>query len=265
MFIGLSPWLLRASTSWRVDRPASSEDRATRRAAGEGHRSRAVDPMADLAARAGAYNEPESEHDGRHRLRCHRCACRERGEVVRRSGCARQPAGTKNVLQHFLFHRARRDDRTWAQPCKLANRWRRKATLAPRISSARRRDGRRRVARSAGIDLYRRCPRGDLLAVRAIARVGLSLGPDFDLSDVAASLQSAAERGDAESCFYLAHMHRRGQGVERDASRASEWMRRAVELGFDPARTAKRQAAFAAPRRKFHTAPAYTTDYPITD
>ncbi|MEC9046818.1 MAG: hypothetical protein VYA51_02305 [Planctomycetota bacterium] len=273
MFIGLfaSGYFGRAHPGASIAfwKRAVSEDRAhAARGLVKVTGSRAVDPMVDPAARAGAYNElgilsmTDGIDDAAINARVGNAA-RWFAEAAARGS----QAGTKNVLQHFLFHRARRDDRDLGAALQACQQMATQgdARAAYLIGLA--------VETGVGVPpdprgaltFYRRCPHGDLLAVRAIARVGLSLGPEFDLSDVAAPLQSAAEVGDAESCYYLAYMHRRGQGVERDASRASEWMRRAVELGFDPARTAKRQAAFAAPRRKFHTAPPYTTDYPITD
>jgi TPR repeat protein len=228
--------------------------------------SRAVDPMVDESARARAYNElgilsmSEGIDDAEADARVGNAA-KWFAEAAQRGS----EDGAKNVLQHFLFHRARRSDRDLGAALEECQQLgvRGDARAAYLIGLA--------VETGVGVQpdlrgalaFYRRCPNGDLLAARAIARVGLTLGSDFDLGAVAAPLLDAAESGDGESCYYLAHMHRRGQGVDLDEARARTLMRRAAELGFALARDA--DAAFAAPRRKFHTAPPYATAFPVTD
>ena len=233
--------------------------------------SRAVDPQVDASSRAAAYNELGvlSMTDGIDDA----SAAARVGSAAKWFAEAAQRGsddGAANVLQHFLFHRARRSDADLGaalERCQqLAVRGDARAAfligLAVETGVGVRPDPR------GALTFYRRCPDGDLFAARSIARVGLRSGPGFDLSDVAPTLSSAADDGDAESCFYLAYMCLRGQGVARDAARGRALLERAAELGFEPAVDAAGSASpqpFAAPRRRFMTSPPYATSFPISD
>jgi TPR repeat protein len=114
--------------------------------------------------------------------------------------------------------------------------------------------------------LYRECGPGDVYAVKGIVRIGLAAGQAIDLGPAVPLLEQAAERGDGESCFYLAYMHQLGRGVPRDAAKARAMRERAQQLGFEPAVLAKQQAempAFQPPRRKFMARPAWSTAFPL--
>lgn len=232
--------------------------------------SRAVDPMVDTQARAAAYNElgilsmTEGLDDASPEARIGNAA-RWFAEAQQRGS----DEGAKNVLQHFLFRRARRSDRDLgaalqrAQELGVGGDPRAAFLIGLAVETG---VGVRPDPRGA-LSFYRRCPPGDRFAARGIARIGLTSGARFDLSRVAPVLQQAAAEGDAESCFYLSYMHRRGQGVARDVDRADELLRRAAELGFEPAvaaRAEERVPPFQAPRRKFLIAPRYATAFPIT-
>ncbi len=237
--------------------------------------SRAVDSQVDSPARADAYNElgvlsmtagiDDAAADARVGS-----AARWFAEAAQRGSSE----GSKNLLQHFLFHRARRSDQDLGQAlarCQqlaLAG----DARAAWLIGLAVETGVGVRPDPLGALRFYRRCPEDDLLRARSVARVGLSLGPAVDLAEVAPRLTRAAAAGDAESCYYLAYMHREGRAVARDLERADQLLRRAAELGFEPASravaaglfAAGAEAAFQAPRRKFLTAPAYATAFPVT-
>lgn len=232
--------------------------------------SRAVDPMVDGASRAAAYNElgilsmSEGVDDATLEARVGNAA-KWFAEAAERGS----DDGARNVLLHFLFHRARRSDADLGaalQRCQaLAVEGDARAAFLIGLA----------VETGVGVapDLrgalrfYRACPPDDLFAARSIARVGLASGPRFDLGAVAPALEAAAAAGDAESCFYLSYMARRGQGVVRDLARAATLMERAASLGFEPAVGLDPAAPpeFVAPRRMFLTAPDYLTSFPITD
>jgi len=229
--------------------------------------SRAVDPMVAGSAQGAALNELGvlSMTDG---------VDDEESLDVRIGSAANWFAeaaqrgneeAAKNLLHHFLFHRARRSDADLGsslrrcQELGLQGDARAAFLIGLAVETG---VGVKPDLRGA-LTFYRRCPSADLFAARAVARVGLSLGPEFDLSGVAATLAMAAAEGDGESCFYLSYMHRRGQGVARDVARAAELLREAAAYGFAPASAA--QPRFVSPRRKFVTAPPYETSFPITD
>ncbi|MFN3244211.1 MAG: hypothetical protein ACE37K_22080 [Planctomycetota bacterium] len=232
--------------------------------------SRAVDPMVDGAARAAAYNElgilsmTEGIDDASEQARIGNAA-----KWFAQAAELGSDEGSKNVLQHFLFHRARRSDRDLgaalqrAQTLGVQGDARAAFLIGLAVETG---VGVRPDPRGA-LSFYRRCPPTDPFAARGIARIGLAAGPGFDLRAVAPELQRAAEAGDGESCFYLSYMHRRGQGVERDEARANQLLRRAAEAGFEPAVAARgRDEAppFAPPRRKHMSAPPFTTAFPVS-
>ncbi|MGC6487856.1 MAG: hypothetical protein ACON4Z_09450, partial [Planctomycetota bacterium] len=200
--------------------------------------SRAVDPQVEGPARAAAYNElgilsmTEGIDDS--------SAASRVGSAARwfaESAARGSDDGAKNVLHHFLFHRARRSDADLGaalercQSLGLAGDARAAFLIGLAVETG---VGVRPDPRGA-LRFYRACPADDLFAARAIARVGLSAGPGFDLRGVVAPLTAAADLGDAESCYYLAFMHQRGQGVARDVARGAALLARAADLGFEPA------------------------------
>ena len=91
-------------------------------------------------------------------------------------------------------------------------------------------------------------------------------GAAIDLGPVVLALQAAATAGDGEACFYLAHMHSLGRGVDQDMSKVSELMSRAAGLGFEPAIDAVKRdklQQFRTPRRKFLAHPDWSSDVVI--
>ncbi len=230
--------------------------------------SRAVDPQVEVSARAAAYNElgilsmTEGIDDAPAAARIGNAA-RWFGEAAERGS----DDGAKNLLLHFLFHRARRSDADLGaalercQALGLSGDARAAFLIGLAVETG---VGVPPDPRGA-LTFYRRCPAGDLFAARAIARVGLLSGPGFDLSGVAPALMAAADRGDAESCYYLAFLYLRGQGVRQDEERGRALLERSAELGFEPAASASPAAPFVAPRRRTMTAPPYATSFPVSE
>ncbi|MFY9345605.1 MAG: hypothetical protein WAT39_24150, partial [Planctomycetota bacterium] len=85
---------------------------------------------------------------------------------------------------------------------------------------------------AAALKHYRDRGLGDAFAAKGIARLGLQPGGNLiDLAGVEATLTRAAANGDAEACWYLAHMAAAGRGAVRDEGQARQWLARAAELG----------------------------------
>lgn len=179
-------------------------------------------------------------------------------------------AGQLNVLQHFLQHRARRDDATLgralqrAQQLALAGDGQAAFLIGLAIETG---VGVAPDARGA-LTFYRRCGDDDPFAQKAIARIGLAPGNTLDLRGAAAVLGPLSEAGDGEAAYYLAHMHRLGRGVEADPERAATLLQRAAAAGFEPAKLAVQQRTddlppFTSPRRKHLAFPPWATAYPL--
>ena len=231
--------------------------------------SQAVDPMVETSAQAAAYNElgvlsmtDGIDDDEAVEVRVG-SAAKWFAEAAQRGS----DDGLKNVLQHFLFHRARRSDRdlgaALARCRQLASGGDARAAFlfGLAVESG---VGVKSDLRSA-LQFYRICPAGDADATRALARVGLKAPGALDLSELLDPLAVAADVGDAESCYYLAYMYWRGQGVARDVARAEALFERAGELGFVPAANGAALAErFVAPRLKHMSPPPYATSFPVT-
>ena len=230
--------------------------------------SQAVDPKVEKSAQAAAYNELGvlSMTDGIDDDEAVKVRVGSAANWFAEAAQRGSDDGFKNVLQHFLFHRARRSDRDLGaalERCReLADAGDARAAflfgLAVESGVGVRPDLRRALM------FYLKCPAGYDHVTRALARVGLKARGAFDLSKISAPLAAAADAGDAESCYYLAYMHWTGQGVARDVSRAEALFQRAREGGFVPASNGAALAArFPAPRLKHMSPPPYATAFPV--
>lgn len=86
--------------------------------------------------------------------------------------------------------------------------------------------------------LERAAHRGSRPAARAVGLIYLRGEGDTaqDLAQAVRWFQEGAQRGDAESMYVLGVMFRRGFAVEADPASARQWLQRAAEAGYGPAR-----------------------------
>lgn len=172
--------------------------------------------------------------------------------------------GAKNVLMMFLMHGMRRSDGDVIGAMKTCER------LAQQndplacflLGLAYETEGGVKMDLNQALALYRRCPADYVFAQKGIVRIGLR-SRQVQLTEQAAVLQQAAAAGDGESCYYLAYMHSTGNGVPKDAQQVQAMMKRAVDLGFQPAidDVAKgKLQPFRVPRRKFLARPDWASD-----
>lgn len=181
-------------------------------------------------------------------------------------------AAHANIVEHFLFHGARRSDADLDRSLRHLEQALAKgddARAAYLLGLAHETGGARPLDLGKALELYRRCG-DDLFAQKGIARIGLGAGSMVDLGKVAPALTAAAAAGDGEASYYLAYMHQLGRGVPRDAAQAKALLERAATLGFVPAQEARQQAGaggepppFAVPRRKLMTAPPFVSAFPL--
>ena len=174
--------------------------------------------------------------------------------------------GCANVAIQYLFLFERRSDDTVSralerleQECERAPDWGACYLVGAAYETGR---GRPKDPGRA-IALYERCGPQNLYAVKGLARIALSGGGgEFNPAAIAPVLLRAARVGDAESCWYLAHMHRAGLGVQPDERRARALLNRACALGLDEAcGLAERNdlPPFSRPRM---LVPGWSTAYP---
>lgn len=115
---------------------------------------------------------------------------------------------------------------------------------------------------SLAIQQYLRCGRGNLYAIRGIARIALA-NPRIDVRHVVPLLSAAAAQGDAESAWYLAYMFHGGVGVERDDQQARTLLKRACDLGSADACKALAQAELPPYVKPIMNVPGWLTAYPV--
>ncbi|MEO6593286.1 MAG: hypothetical protein ABIP94_00875 [Planctomycetota bacterium] len=116
------------------------------------------------------------------------------------------------------------------------------------------------------LDAYRQAGSADVFAQKGIARIGLAQGSLVDLTGVVAPLESASAAGDAESCWYLAHIYAQGRGAPRDAAKAQAMRERAQQLGYAPAVAARQIAElprFVSPDDKSIAQPPWSSAFPL--
>jgi hypothetical protein len=182
----------------------------------------------------------------------------------------RSDAAVHNLVAHFLYHGARRDDQ------ELGAAFKRLEALAARPESVRSRQllglafetgGGRPLDLKRALDLYRRCP-DDLFAQRGVVRIALQPGSLVEPPPAAlVRLAADAERGDGEACYLLAHWRNAGRDGRSAQPAPGELFARARAAGFPPAVEAGPVGAdgalppYAAPRRKHLAAPPWTSAF----
>ena len=178
-------------------------------------------------------------------------------------------AASKNLVMLFLFGAVHRSDDDLARAlvrCEQLVQQQQDVMAAYLLGLAFETGGARPLNPREAMALYSRCPKDYGFAQKGIARIALRHGGGIQLDAIAKVLQQSAANGDAESCFYLAYMHLVGNGVAKDAQQVQVMMRRAVELGFQPAidAAAKGQLqAFQMPLRKFLAHPDWASGVPV--
>ncbi|HEB51794.1 MAG TPA: hypothetical protein ENI87_00925, partial [bacterium] len=231
--------------------------------------SRAVDPLVPPAERASALNEL-----GVLRMQTGIDASDLTTRINNAAGWFASAAelgsdvAAKNVVQLFLFYRARRSDRDLGRALQRVQQMALTGDAHAAFLTG------LAVETGVGVEpdprgalaMYRRCGKDMLAAQKGIARIGLMRGARFDIEPQASVLRRAALADDGESCYYLAHMARLGRGLPADDRAAQQWLQRAAELGFEPAKAEAKQDGmppFRPPRRKFLRPPAWATSFPI--
>ena len=177
-------------------------------------------------------------------------------------------AGAANVAMQYLFLDERRSDADVAralaqleQACAAGG-----GDLACFLLGVAHETGRGRP-----LDLERaallvgRCSPGNLYAARGLARVALANGGGaVDLAAVAPVLEQACAQGDAESCWYLGYLHREGRvGGTRDEVAARAYVRKACELGSEPACAAGRAPRLPPYATPVIDVPPWVSEFPL--
>ena len=174
-------------------------------------------------------------------------------------------AAAKNVLMMSLYHGLRRTDNDVVaamRVCEQLAAKHRDPLACYLLGLAFETGGGVPVNPREALALYQRCPSDYLFAQKGIVRIGLKHA-GMQLAAQAPHLQKAAADGDGESCYYLAYMHQAGNGVPKDVDLVQTMMKRAVELGFEPAIEDVKLGSmqpFKVPRRKFMTQPDWASD-----
>jgi TPR repeat protein len=172
-------------------------------------------------------------------------------------------AASKNVLMMSLYYRTLRSDNDVVAAMVVCEQLaaKRDALACYLMGLAFETGGGVEVNPREALALYQRCPADYLFAQKGIVRIGLKHS-GMDLTSQAAHLQKAAAEGDGESCYYLAYMHQAGKGVPKDVSLVQSMMKRAVDLGFEPAiedvKKGKMQP-FKVPRPRFMAQPDWAS------
>jgi hypothetical protein len=182
----------------------------------------------------------------------------------------RSDAAVHNLVAHFLYHGARRDDR------ELDAAFQRLSALAARPDGGRARQllglayetgGGRPLDLKLALDRYRGCP-DDVFAQRGIVRIALQPGSLVDLPEAArARLVADAASGDGEALYSLTYLRARNRAGADVAASAAELLARAKAAGFPPAVAAPTPTAdgalppYVAPRRRDLAAPPWASSY----
>lgn len=107
--------------------------------------------------------------------------------------------------------------------------------------------------------------KNNVFSAKGLARLVLSghTEAEIDTRSMSIVLGDAADGGDAEACWYLAHLLHSGTGVRPDEVRAREYLDKACALGLEEA-CIPADAPFPEYRVPTHMArPAWSTAYPI--
>jgi TPR repeat protein len=177
----------------------------------------------------------------------------------------RDACGCANVAVQFLFLGERRSDADVAnaldlleQACAADHDRRACFLVGAAYETGRGRPWDKRRA----IELYERCGDENLYAAKGLARIALS-GTVYDLLPVAPTLQRGAAGGDAESHWYLAYMHRSGNGVPLDLERAREHMDVACRLKMTDACAVLAQPDFPPFTKPIMVVPSWFSAFPL--
>jgi TPR repeat protein len=113
------------------------------------------------------------------------------------------------------------------------------------------------------IDYYERCGFNNVYACKGIARIVLSgKGQPYDLRNVIPTLAWESEKGDAESCWYIAHMYHQGNGLRQDDAKARAFLERACGVGLTQACEAMKQAEFPLFKNPIMVVPGWSSAMP---
>lgn len=175
--------------------------------------------------------------------------------------------GCVNVAIQFLFLGERRSDEDVAaalerleDKCAADPDWLSCYLVAMAYENGRGRP----LDRDRAVELYQRCGAGNLYALKGFARIGLTDSSHSDLlTTLPSALARACERGDVESCWYLAYMHHTGQGVDKDDSLVRYILEWACQNGMDDACAAIEFETLPAYRNPVMLVPSWSTAYPI--
>lgn len=86
------------------------------------------------------------------------------------------------------------------------------------------------------IELYERAGPADPYAIKGLARIGLTAARGaYDVRGLIPLLAAAGEKGDGESCWYLAYMYQHGVGFKLNPLKARAMMQRGCAMGFEDA------------------------------
>lgn len=109
--------------------------------------------------------------------------------------------------------------------------------------------------------------KNNAFSAKGLARIVLTghTEADIDTRSMSIVLADAAEQGDAEACWYIAHMLNAGIGVRPDEAQAREFLGKACALGLEEA-CVPDDAPFPEYRVPSQMArPAWSTAYPLDE
>src|SRR5262249_48052462 len=103
-------------------------------------------------------------------------------------------------------------------------------------------------------------------AVKGLARLVLSgIRPAIDYRSLLAALSDAADKGDAECCWYLAYMYRDGVVLKPNAIKARIFMEQACKFKSEKAWTALRDPNLPQYSNPTMVVPGWATAYPVPE
>jgi hypothetical protein len=122
----------------------------------------------------------------------------------------------------------------------------------------------RRFDGTRAIQAYEQSGIENLAACKGLARIALSgVAPGYDIRPVIPELIAAAQKGDAESFWYLGYMYSEGVGLKQSDEKARSMLGKACKLGAQGACDALRQATLPAYADPVMNVPGWATAYPI--
>jgi len=113
------------------------------------------------------------------------------------------------------------------------------------------------------IDCYERAGIDDLFAVKGLVRIALTANTrTYDVRPLITALTAAAEKGDAESFWYLSYMYRDGVGLRQSEEKARSLMEKACKLGSQRACDALKMPALPPYSDPVMNVPPFATAFP---